>query len=129
MVRLQACIPIMFMTLLAACAADSASDVQAGPVEHLSAKMDHHLVAEYSAYLNSKQSDSSDAETDVRFVLVDASAIADSASLAADFKRLEAIDVSAFGLMVSARVPVKSLYAISQLASLRFCRKSLAATH
>jgi hypothetical protein len=86
--------------------------------------MDHHLVSRYSDYL--RNADAADESQEL--VLVDASASADGMVLAADLKRLGAMNVNVAGLIVSARIPVASLYAVSQLQSLRFCRMSLRAT-
>ena len=86
--------------------------------------MDHHLVSRYSDYLENQEADNQAHE----LILVDAAASVDGTALAADLKRLGAIDVNVAGLTVSARIPVSALYAISQLQSLRYCRMSMRAT-
>jgi hypothetical protein len=87
--------------------------------------MDHQLVSRYSDYL--KNADTADKTLEL--VLVDATASADGMALAADLRQLGAMNVKVAGLTVSAQIPVASLYAVSQLQSLRFCRMSLRATH
>ena len=121
-------LPFLVLILLVACAGNTSDEITAGPVHELSTKMDRLLINRYSAYVNQPKIDGANVADHVEWVRVEATAFGDANSLAVDMIRLGAVDASVIGKLVSTRVPVGSLHAVSQLENLRFCRESVAAT-
>jgi hypothetical protein len=62
-------------------------------------------------------------------VVIDTAASGDPEALAADLRALGADNVTVFGDMVSARVPVSAIPALKNLSSLQLARPAYAATH
>ncbi|MGH8576784.1 MAG: hypothetical protein ACREXJ_07715, partial [Gammaproteobacteria bacterium] len=62
-------------------------------------------------------------------VVIDATASGDPETLAADLRALGADNVTAFGRMVSGRLPITAIPALQDLSSLQFARPAYASTH
>ena len=63
------------------------------------------------------------------YVVIDATASGDAEALAADLRALGAENVTAFGRMVSSRLPITAIPALQDLASLQFARPAYATTN
>ncbi|MGH8566268.1 MAG: hypothetical protein ACREXW_20195 [Gammaproteobacteria bacterium] len=62
-------------------------------------------------------------------VVIDAIASGDPETLAADLRALGAENVTAFGRMVSGRLPIKAIPALQDVSSLQFARPAYASTN
>ncbi|MGQ0592847.1 MAG: hypothetical protein ACT4QB_09410 [Gammaproteobacteria bacterium] len=97
------------------------------------------LYAEYQAHLKDTSGqgapapafESSDAIAPVAggAVVIDATASGDPEALAADLRALGAENVTAFGRMVSGRLPITAIPALQDLSSLQFARPAYATTN